>query len=78
MTIASRFDFGDVVLVPFPFTDQSGTKRRPAIVVSLAGYNMSRRDIVIMARLWSLTGEMLYSSKSRCSSRSSAQSSKGS
>ena len=49
MTIASRFDFGDVVLVPFPFTDQSGTKRRPAVVVSLAGYNMSRRDIVIMA-----------------------------
>ena len=49
MTIASRFDFGDVVLVPFPFTDQSGTKRRPVVVVSLAGYNMSRRDIVIMA-----------------------------
>ena len=49
MTIASRFDFGDVVLVPFPFTDQSGTKRRPAVVISLAGYNRSRRDIVIMA-----------------------------
>ena len=55
MTIASRFDFGDVVLVPFPFTDQSGTKRRPAVVVSLAGYNMSRRDIVIMA-ITSLAG----------------------
>jgi hypothetical protein len=23
--------FGDVVLVPFPFTDQSGTKKRPAV-----------------------------------------------
>ena len=55
MTIASRFDLGDVVLVPFPFTDQSGTKRRPAVVVSLAGYNMSRRDIVIMA-ITSLAG----------------------
>ena len=55
MTIASRFDFGDVVLVPFPFTDQSGTKRRPAVVVSLAGYNISRRDIVIMA-ITSLAG----------------------
>jgi hypothetical protein len=55
MTIASRFDFGDVVLVPFPFTDQSGTKRRPAVVVSLADYNMSRRDIVIMA-ITSLAG----------------------
>ena len=37
MAIASRFDFGDVVLVPFPFTDQSGTKKRPAVVVSIAG-----------------------------------------
>lgn len=49
MAIASRFDFGDVVLVPFPFTDQSGTKKRPAVVVSIAGYNTSRRDVVIMA-----------------------------
>jgi len=31
MAIASRFDFGDVVLVPFRFTDQSGTKKRLAI-----------------------------------------------
>jgi mRNA interferase MazF len=49
MTIASRFDFGDVLLVPFPFTDQSGTKKRPAVVVSIVDYNTSRRDIVIMA-----------------------------
>ncbi len=49
MTIASRFDFGDVVLVPFPFTDQTGTKKRPAVVVSTTHYNTARRDIVIMA-----------------------------
>ena len=49
MAGASRFSFGDVVLVPFPFTDQSGTKKRPAVVVSSHGYNASRRDIVIMA-----------------------------
>jgi mRNA interferase MazF len=49
MTHPSRLAFGDVVLVPFPFTDQSGTKKRPAVVVSIAGYNTSRRDIVIMA-----------------------------
>lgn len=46
---ASRFSFGSVVLVPFPFTDQSGTKKRPAVEVSSAGYNASRRDLVIMA-----------------------------
>jgi mRNA interferase MazF len=49
MTIASRLAFGDVVLVPFPFTDQSGMKKRPAVIVSTAGYNVSRRDVVIMA-----------------------------
>ena len=49
MATTSRFGFGDVVLVPFPFTDQSGTKKRPAVVVSSPGYNASRRDIVIMA-----------------------------
>lgn len=41
--------FGDVVLVPFPFTDQSGTKKRPAVIVSSASYNAGRRDLVIMA-----------------------------
>lgn len=49
MANASRFSLGDVVLVPFPFTDQSGTKKRPAVVVSSSSYNASRRDIVIMA-----------------------------
>ncbi len=43
------FNFGDAVLVPFPFTDHSGTKKRPAVVVSSSSYNASRRDIVIMA-----------------------------
>ncbi len=28
------FEFGDVVLVPFPFTDQSAAKKRPAVVIS--------------------------------------------
>jgi mRNA interferase MazF len=47
--VASRFSFGDVVLVPLPFTDQSGAKKRPAVVVSSHGYNTGRRDVVIVA-----------------------------
>lgn len=43
------YSFGDVVLVPFPFTDQSGTKKRPAVIVSSSDYNANRRDLIIMA-----------------------------
>ena len=43
------YAFGEVVLVPFPFTDQSGLKKRPAVVVSSSGYNTNRRDLIIMA-----------------------------
>jgi len=49
MAAASPFSFGDVVLVPFPFTDQAGSKKRPAVVVSRGDYSAHRRDIVIMA-----------------------------
>lgn len=41
--------FGAVVLVPFPFTDQSGAKKRPAVIVSSNAYNSARNDYVIMA-----------------------------
>ncbi len=70
--------FGDVVLVPFPFTDQSGTKKRPAVVVSSSAYNSARRDLIIMAitircavrsglrRCWSTTGRPSVSSSLRC------------
>jgi mRNA interferase MazF len=43
------YDFGDVVLVPFPFTNQAASKRRPAVVVSNRSYNMARPDAVVMA-----------------------------
>ncbi len=40
---------GDVVLVPFPFSDQTTTKKRPAVVISSDAYNDISSDIVIMA-----------------------------
>jgi len=38
---------GDIVLVPFPFSDLSSAKRRPGLVVSNNDYNAKREDIVI-------------------------------
>ena len=49
MPPTTGYSFGDVVLVPFPFTDQSGSKKRPAVVISSAQYQAERRDLVIMA-----------------------------
>jgi len=43
------YKFGDIVLVPFPFTDQSTSKKRPAVIISSNTYNQKRPDIVIMA-----------------------------
>ena len=45
----THFEFGDVVLVPFPFTDQSATTKRPAVVISSQAYNTERPDLIIMA-----------------------------
>ena len=42
------FDFGDVVLVPFPFTSQILSKKRPAVVVSQLAYARFRPDLVLM------------------------------
>ena len=43
------YEFGDVVLVPFPFTTQAASKQRPAVVVSNRAYNMAKPDVVVMA-----------------------------
>ena len=44
-----RHHKGDVVLVPFPFSDQTATKRRPAVIISSDIYNDTSQDVLIMA-----------------------------
>jgi mRNA interferase MazF len=43
------FEVGDVVLVPFPFTSQRASKKRPAVVVSNHAYSTARPDLIVMA-----------------------------
>lgn len=49
MPPTTSYSFGDIILVPFPFTDQTAVKRRPAVVVSSDSYHKARLDLVIMA-----------------------------
>jgi mRNA interferase MazF len=43
------FRRGDVVLVAFVFADESGSKMRPALVLSSAPYHRSRREAIVAA-----------------------------
>ena len=43
------FEFGSVVLVPFPFTSQTASKKRPAVVVSNRAYSEATPDLIVMA-----------------------------
>jgi mRNA interferase MazF len=45
----TNFDFGDIVLVSFPFTNQQGFKQRPAVVISSKVYNRTKSDLILMA-----------------------------
>lgn len=40
---------GDVILIPFPFTDFSTLKQRPALVISSSTFNESQSDIIVAA-----------------------------
>jgi mRNA interferase MazF len=54
MPTTTSYEFGDVVLVAFPFTDQLERKKRPAVVVSSQLFHRSRADLLLMA----ITGQL--------------------
>ena len=43
----TRYKRGDVLLLPFPFSDALAEKRRPAVVVSSGDYMASGIDIIV-------------------------------
>ena len=42
-------DRGDVVLVGFVFSDESGRKVRPALVISASAYHRGRQEVIVAA-----------------------------
>ena len=49
MPSTTRYKRGDIVLVSFPFTDLSSSKRRPALVISPDAFNEHGQDVVLVA-----------------------------
>ena len=41
------YEPGDVVLVPYPFGERAGGRKRPGLVISLAEFNETTSEIVI-------------------------------
>lgn len=52
--------FGTIVLVPFPFTNQTSSKQRPAVVISASAYNRAKPDIILMAITSQLRASATY------------------
>lgn len=39
----------DVVLVEFGYSEESGSKKRPALIISSDNYHKSRKEVIVMA-----------------------------
>ncbi len=49
MPPTTSYNFGEIVLVAFPFTNQVGSKQRPAVVVSSQAYHHAKPDLILLA-----------------------------
>ena len=49
MPSTTNYKRGHVVFVPFPFTDLSSAKQRPALVISADSFNAVRSDVLVAA-----------------------------
>ena len=47
MMFGTKCKQGDIVIVPFPFTDLSSIKQRPVLILSSDKYNESTEDIIV-------------------------------
>ena len=57
MRSTTAYRQGDIVLVPFPFTDLTSSKRRPALILSPDSFNEAGEDLVLAAITSRITGD---------------------
>ena len=46
MSAGTSIEQRGIILVPFPYTDLSGAKKRPALVISSAEFNSMQEDLI--------------------------------
>lgn len=56
----TTFRRGDIVLVPFEFTDRPVRKSRPAIVISANRYHRDREDVIVAAVTSRIRAPLLF------------------
>ena len=54
---------GDIILVPFPFTNYFNSKPRPALVVSDATFNKKSLDVILVALTSNISAKTDYAVK---------------
>ena len=52
----TTYNQGEIILVPFPYTDYSAIKKRPAVVMSSAIYNATHPDVILAPITGRLSG----------------------
>lgn len=53
---------GEIVFVPFPFSDLSGTKKRPVLILSKTEYNQVTEDVItagITSNIRKISGSLM-------------------
>src|SRR3989338_364495 len=49
MPLMTSYKQRDIVLVDFGFSEETGSKKRPALIISSEDYHQSRHDVIVMA-----------------------------
>ena len=49
MLLTTEYKRGDIVLVNFVFAEETGSKRRPVLILSSNCYMEERQDVIVLA-----------------------------